>query len=211
MAGSIAKKAGRLVCAAVIGGLFWSVGGQPAAAQKAVSEKQIINALTKPVTRSLTSDSATTNDDRRFIESLRGRRSLTADERDQVSAIAKKRPNVDLEIYFDFDSAAVTSKAVPQLDSLGRALTGPELKGSVVLLGGHTDAKGSDDYNQTLSERRAEAVREYLHSKFGIATELLTAVGYGEKELKNKAKPYAAENRRVQIVNLASQTEASAR
>jgi outer membrane protein OmpA-like peptidoglycan-associated protein len=73
--------------------------------------------------------------------------------------MAAERPSVDLQIYFDFNSAAIAPQAVPQLTNLGYVLAKPELKGSLVTISGHTDAKGSDSYNQRLSERRAESVK----------------------------------------------------
>jgi outer membrane protein OmpA-like peptidoglycan-associated protein len=94
------------------------------------------------------------------------------------------------------------------LTALGRALAGAELQGAVVLLSGHTDARGTEAYNQGLSERRAEAVKHYLIETFRLPAANLTTAGYGKRALKNQGSPFAAENRRVQIVNLASAAEA---
>ena len=77
------------------------------------------------------------------------------------------------------------------------------------MLGGHTDARGSEAYNQKLSERRAETVKAFLINTYKIPAENLVSAGYGESELKNKTNPDAAENRRVQIVNMAQQEQAS--
>lgn len=74
------------------------------------------------------------------------------------------------------------------------------------LVGGHTDAKGDNDYNQKLSERRAASVKRFLKQKFDISDDTLVAVGYGEEQLKNASDPEASENRRVQIVNLERKT-----
>ena len=126
-----------------------------------------------------------------------------------MATIAAKRPKVDLEINFDYNSAAVTPKAEPQLNSLGKALTGKELAGSVIMLGGHTDAKGSDEYNQGLSERRAETVKRFLIDHYKIPAANLVTAGYGKKGPKNPNDLYAAENRRVEIVNMAEREEAS--
>lgn len=90
--------------------------------------------------------------------------------------------------------------------TLGRALTNPDLKGSVFLVGGHTDGKGSDQYNQKLSEQRAAAVKRFLRQKFDIPDDTLVTAGYGKQQLKNSSYPFAAENRRVQIVNLEQKT-----
>jgi outer membrane protein OmpA-like peptidoglycan-associated protein len=103
----------------------------------------------------------------------------------------------------------LTPQAEPQLNNLGQALTSSDLSGSVVLLGGHTDAKGGDDYNQKLSERRAETVKRFLMEKYRIPALNLVTAGYGKNGLKNPAAPLAAENRRVEIVNMAEREEAS--
>lgn len=110
--------------------------------------------------------------------------------------------SVDLEIFFEYDSAAITGQAARALVPLGQALADSSLRGKTFLIAGHTDAKGSSDYNQRLSERRAQAIRDFLTSGFGIDPKKLIAVGYGKEEPKNRANPEAAENRRVQIVNL---------
>lgn len=65
----------------------------------------------------------------------------------------------------------------------------------------YADANGSVEYNQDLSERRAEAVKRLLVEQFGIAAGNLIAVGYGKTHLKNATHPFAGENRRVQVVN----------
>jgi outer membrane protein OmpA-like peptidoglycan-associated protein len=72
---------------------------------------------------------------------------------------------------------------------------------STFIVAGHTDAKGSDTYNQGLSERRAEAVKRFLAEKYGIDASNLLTVGYGKTQLKNPAGPFASENRRVQVIN----------
>ena len=177
------------------------------------ASSQILNALKpRPLTRSLTGAPTQKKDTKQqgLINSLQSpkTRSLTLDERNEVAAIAKERPSIDLEIYFDFNSADIAPKAVPDLMTLGRALTNPELQGSVFLLGGHTDAKGAQEYNQRLSERRAQTVREFLIQNFQIAGDTLVAAGYGKEQLKNSADPFAAQNRRVQVTNLQTKQEA---
>jgi OmpA family len=68
--------------------------------------------------------------------------------------------SVNLYVNFAYDSADLTSDARITLDRLGYALIDDRLKNFSFTIEGHTDAKGSADYNQKLSERRAEAVRE---------------------------------------------------
>jgi outer membrane protein OmpA-like peptidoglycan-associated protein len=103
----------------------------------------------------------------KFVNSLRNRptRSLTLAEREQITSIAEKRPSIDLEVNFDYNSDNIGSKAMPQVTALGEALASPDLKGTTFIVAGHTDAKGSETYNQGLSERRAEAVKGFLAEK----------------------------------------------
>ncbi|MBN8983849.1 MAG: OmpA family protein [Rhizobiales bacterium] len=179
-----------------------------------VSEGQILQALTpkKPLTRSLSMtpppEAATSPTDARFIDTVRNRttRSLSTGERQQIATIADQRPSIDLEINFDYNSATIGARAKSAVEALGRALTNPDLKGSTFLLAGYTDAAGSDAYNQTLSERRADAVKHYLVEKFGIAGTDLVTIGYGETRLKKPDAPLDAANRRVQVVNMQNKT-----
>jgi outer membrane protein OmpA-like peptidoglycan-associated protein len=133
------------------------------------------------------------------VKAVRG---LSVQERSQLAEVVAERPAVDLEVFFDLDSADITPKAEPQLRSLGTALADPQLKGKTVLLAGHTDASGPRTYNQQLSERRANAVKAYLVQNFGLSQDALMSVGYGPERLKNPQAPKSGVNRRVEIVNL---------
>jgi OmpA-OmpF porin, OOP family len=113
----------------------------------------------------------------------------------------KASPPYFNNITFDFDSAQLTSQAQTMLDRIAVALHDPTIGKLAYRVEGHTDAKGSIAYNQTLSERRAEAVRNYLVT-MGVGKERLVAVGFGKtRPLPNPpaASPYAPINRRVQF------------
>ena len=77
------------------------------------------------------------------------------------------------------------------------------------MLGRHTDAKGGDAYDQALSERRAETVKRFLMEGYHLPAANLVSAGYGKSGLKNAADPHAAENRRVEIVNMADREQSS--
>lgn len=108
---------------------------------------------------------------------------------------------LSLLIQFDFDSARVKPESLQALANLATALKSEDLKTARFAIEGHTDAKGRADYNQRLSQIRAEAVSSYLQGQ-GIASARLQSTGKGASELVNRADPSAAENRRVRIVNL---------
>jgi len=196
-----------LACMIVAIGLALPAGLGVALAAEERSAGEIIKAL-KPerLTRGLTTspaDAARNAEEAKFVNTLRNRqtRSLSTTEREQITSIAKKRPSIDLEVNFDYNSDHIGSKASSQVTALGEALSSSELKGGTFILAGHTDAKGSDTYNQGLSERRAEAVRQFLSEKYGLDASNLVTVGYGKTQLKNPAGPFASENRRVQVIN----------
>jgi outer membrane protein OmpA-like peptidoglycan-associated protein len=184
-------------------------------AQDTDLEKRILQSLTpvakptmiQPGTRSLTSTpmaEAPRGEDRQFLESIKNKasRSLTTTEREHIASIAKEHPSVDIEIKFPFSSSDIGPAAVPAVTALGRALSSAELKGGTFVVAGHTDAVGSYVSNQELSERRAESVKRYLVSNCQVPAANLVTVGYAKTKLKNDSDPNAAENRRVQIVNM---------
>jgi outer membrane protein OmpA-like peptidoglycan-associated protein len=191
-------------------GIALSMSASFAVAADDATEEQILRALTpKRLTRSLsgpTPDVTRAAEEAKFVNQIRNRktRSLSVGEREQIATIAQEKLSIDLEITFDYNSANLSQKAMPAVAALGKALTNPELKGTTFVLAGHTDAKGGDAYNQDLSERRADTLKKYLMDKFGIAAADLVTVGYGKTKLKNAADPNADENRRVQVVNMAS-------
>jgi outer membrane protein OmpA-like peptidoglycan-associated protein len=127
-------------------------------------------------------------------------RNLTVGAAPDTVAVAK-RPSVSLLIEFDYNSARVRPESQVALANLSDALQSAELKGNNFAIEGHTDAKGSYNGNLKLSQRRAMAVAEFL-KKRGVSEQRLVTAGKGSEELANKEDPLAAENRRVQVINL---------
>ena len=85
-------------------------------------------------------------------------------------------------IFFDLDKATLRPESTAELERLTKLMNDvPTLK---IELGGHTDSRGSDTYNQQLSEKRAKAVVDYLTAK-GISDDRLKWAGYGETQLVN--------------------------
>ncbi len=111
---------------------------------------------------------------------------------------------IALSINFDFNSDKLTPQGLQVLDNLGLALKSERLRTMRFMMEGHTDSKGSDEYNQKLSERRAIAAMEYLIARHGIDPKRLSFAGKGEHEPLDPRDPEAAMNRRVQIMNLGS-------
>ncbi len=129
---------------------------------------------------------------------------LTKKERTDLGKLVseKKLPAIDVVIEFDYKSSKLSDKALPQLESIGKALTDGQLAGATFVIAGHTDSVGGSKYNMGLSSQRATAVLDFLKSRFKIADKRLLAVGYGEERLKNSGDSEAAENRRVEFITL---------
>jgi outer membrane protein OmpA-like peptidoglycan-associated protein len=196
-----------------IGAALSMTAGLAFAGDTTVSADQILNALKpKPLTRGLSSgqqiDPAVKARETSFVDSLRNRksRSLSLGEREEIAEIAATKPKIDLEIQFDYNSAAIRTSSMPAVQELGEALSNAGLKGSTFVVAGHTDAIGGEAYNQDLSERRADTIKKYLTDKYGIAGANLVTVGYGKTKPKDPNAPMDPVNRRVQVVNMDTKT-----
>ncbi|NER62341.1 OmpA family protein [Pseudomonas sp. MAFF212428] len=101
-------------------------------------------------------------------------------------------------VMFAYDSAELTAAAQQQLRGLVGKLSDPGIASIKVI--GHTDSRGSDAYNQSLSERRASSVAEYLIGQ-GLAPQKLTSQGLGERQpiADNDTDAGRAQNRRVEL------------
>ena len=109
-------------------------------------------------------------------------------------------------IRFAFGSTQLTPESSATLKNLGEALNHQLADQKSFLIEGHTDRKGTRAYNDELSKGRAEAVKDYLIREAGVSPDRLQAVGKGYSEPANPKNPYAAENRRVVVVNTGSCT-----
>ncbi len=126
---------------------------------------------------------------------------------DQVSAgtivqVLAGEGHIDLNILFDFAKATIRPDGTNQLDELGRILMSPALNEQRIGIYGHTDAVGSVEANQQLSEQRATAVRDYLVDRFKAPAERFEVRGFGKDRLKKPEAPRDEANRRVEIVLL---------
>jgi outer membrane protein OmpA-like peptidoglycan-associated protein len=212
---SISRLSG--ITAIALGAALSMTAGLALAGDAVISAEQISKALQpKPLTRGLSAggqqaDTAAQAKETTFINSLRNRstRSLSLGEREEVAQLAATKPKIDLEIRFDYNSADIAKTSEQAVQELGKALSDPTLKGSTFVVAGHTDAVGTEQYNQGLSERRADTIKRYLTEKYGINGSDLVTVGYGESKPKDASAPMDPANRRVQVVNMeASKTAA---
>jgi outer membrane protein OmpA-like peptidoglycan-associated protein len=103
----------------------------------------------------------------------------------------------DVMVNFELDSANLTPEAVANLTEVASALTDPRLAGAKFVIEGHTDASGAENYNEKLSERRANSVEDFLLGK-GVSKDQMTALGMGELSPR-VPDPFDPINRRVEM------------
>jgi outer membrane protein OmpA-like peptidoglycan-associated protein len=178
------RSVSKIICSTGALALFYLPMPTPAeepssdgASKSVLSDRQIEQALQQPKTRSFAPRGLTRRD--------------TADA----------GQSVNLNIPFEHNSSALQPQASAQLKQLEAALNSTSLKLDRFAVAGHTDAKGSPEYNKRLSLRRAEAVKRYLVTK-GIDTNRLDTVGFGSERLLAPDRPDDASNRRVEIRDL---------
>jgi OOP family OmpA-OmpF porin len=108
-----------------------------------------------------------------------------------------KADQINFRIGFDFDSSVLRDGEKPKLASLCAAMKAVDV--AVFRIVGHTDAAGTEEYNEKLSLLRAEEVKRHLVSDCGIEPARLQAVGVGKRYLYNTDDPRSEDNRRVEF------------
>jgi outer membrane protein OmpA-like peptidoglycan-associated protein len=122
-------------------------------------------------------------------------------------------PVTEAAVHFGFDKAVLSAKDKQQLDDIGAQI--PNVKGYIVEIEGRTDSVGNPEYNYGLSQRRADAVTQYLVSKYSVPAHKVFIIGLGKDAPveENRSAKGRAENRRVDVRlmtnNLESQNAAS--
>ena len=110
-------------------------------------------------------------------------------------------PGINLPVQFAYDCSDLTRKGMAQAAELGEALVDPGLQNKQISLIGHTDKRGSDEYNLQLSRERAATVKQFLVANFAIDPARIHTEGHGERELLyygDNEKDHAL-NRRVEV------------
>lgn len=105
---------------------------------------------------------------------------------------------VELDVKFDFDKSQVKPESYGDIKNLADFMS--QYPQTTTVVEGHTDSVGTDAYNQGLSERRANAVRDVLVNQYGVGADRVNAVGYGEARpvADNATDSGRAINRRVE-------------
>ena len=96
-----------------------------------------------------------------------------------VPVLAEK-VTIELEVLFETDKSIVRPEYYAKISELAAFMT--KYPNTIVTIEGHTDSRASDSYNQALSQRRVDAVKQVLIAQFSVMPERLTAIGYGESQ-----------------------------
>jgi OOP family OmpA-OmpF porin len=113
-----------------------------------------------------------------------------------------KLPQFATEIQFDEDAAVVRPESYRTLGRIADTLYHPSLLGYKFLIVGHTVSTGRRENNLTLSQRRADVIRDMLINTFKISPKRLQTIGLGEEQLLDSARPSAPVNQQVQVVTV---------
>jgi len=108
-------------------------------------------------------------------------------------AVLTEKVTIDLEILFETDKAIVRPEYYTKISELAEFMA--QYPNTVATIEGHTDSRASDSYNQALSQRRVDAVKESLITQFGVSADRLRAIGYGESQ--PRASNETAEGRQL--------------
>jgi len=110
---------------------------------------------------------------------------------------SQPRSAIGLPIKFAHNSAEVLEESKPYLNEIGKMLKLSDYSNENLVIEGHTDAGGTEEYNKYLSEERALAVKNYLSDYFLIDSNRLKVIGMGEELALKSSNPHAASNRKV--------------
>ncbi|WP_291863438.1 OmpA family protein [Bradyrhizobium sp.] len=111
-------------------------------------------------------------------------------------------PQLVAEIQFDDDAAVVRPESYRVLGRIADTLSHPSLLGYKFLIVGHVPSTGRRDHNLTLSQRRADVVRDVLVNTFKLSSKRLQSIGLGEEQLLDRARPTAPVNAQFHVMTV---------
>jgi OOP family OmpA-OmpF porin len=136
----------------------------------------------------------------RVLDRVKSRADAPSLKRPPVAAELLKLPHFNVEVQFNPDSPIIRPESYRTIGRIADALYDPTLSPYGFLIVGHTESTGKREYNLTLSQRRADAIRDVLVTAFKISAKRIQAVGLGEEQLLDATHPTAAINQQVQVL-----------
>ena len=144
---------------------------------------------------------------RQVTDRVKSRADGVAAKRPPVAPQLLKLPQLAIEIRFDEDVAVIRPESYQTLGRIADVLGDPKLLAYKFLIVVHTVSAGRRENNLTLSQRRADVIREVLVNTFKISSKRLQAIGLGEEQLLDAGRPAAAANQRIEIETVGSALE----
>ena len=187
--------------AVVDAGYDVAIGAAPPPGQIKLDESDLVGAL-QGVDEAATSGINAASLRQLVAQGIRDPSRANRVNREPLSTQLGNLAQFTIAIQFDLGSARIRPDSFKAVGLLADFLYHPYMQGYRILIVGHADARGSREDNLILSQKRADAVRDALINPFGISPARVEAVGLGEEQLLNRSNPEAAENRRVQLINI---------
>jgi outer membrane protein OmpA-like peptidoglycan-associated protein len=131
---------------------------------------------------------------------IKARADAQPQKRPPIAPQLSKLPQVRFDVVFDQDSSIVRPASYQTLGSIADALYDPKLQPYRFLIVDHVESAGRRDHNLTLSQRRAESIRDVLVSTFKVSPKRLQALGLGEEQLQDANRPASPANARALII-----------
>ena len=136
------------------------------------------------------------------VDRIKSKADATALKRPPIAPQLLKLPQFNFDVSFDPDSSLIRPQSYQTIGRIADALSDPKLLLYTFLVIGHTESTGRRDANLTLSQRRADSIREVLAGTFKISPRRLQALGLGEEQLRDSSRPTSPANVRAQIATI---------
>lgn len=172
---------------------------QPVQAQTAAPASNLVDQLVGPETPADIDVAALRQ---QAADRIKSRADATASKRPPIAPQLLKLPQFNFDVAFDPDSSVIRPQSYQTIGRIADALSDLKLLHYTYLVIDHTEAAGRRDTNLTLSQRRADAIREALVGTFKISAKRLQALGLGEEQLLDSSRPASPANVRAQIVTV---------
>jgi OOP family OmpA-OmpF porin len=136
------------------------------------------------------------------LERIKAKADALPLKRPPIAPQLLKLPQFSIEVQFDADSPVIRPDSYRTLGRIADALQNPAVLAYGFLIVGHTESTGKREINLTLSQRRADSIRDVLVTTFKVSSKRLQAVGLGEEQLRDTARPAAPANQRIQVITI---------
>lgn len=140
---------------------------------------------------------------------MRSRNEPPPQQRPPIAPELMTLPGLNVDIQFDTDTPIVRPQSYQTVGRIADAMVNASLLPYSFLIVGHIEANGKRESNVTLSQRRADAIRDILANTFKISAKRMQSIGLGEEQLLDPTRPTAPVNQQIQILTIAKAPEES--